>query len=79
MVSKSQENMYCNLRHRISKDLFFKIMPKDKKNIESLLPDATIIRNLCYSRPKVMLDFLIWLELYEVETKVLNQSVKTEY
>lgn len=51
-------------------------MPKEKKNIESLLPDETIIRKIYIIRDqKVMLDFDLAL-LYEVETKVLNQSVK---
>src|SRR5258705_9500562 len=51
-------------------------MPKEKKNIESSLPDETIIRKIYVIREqKVMLDFDLAV-LYEVETKVLNQSVK---
>ena len=51
-------------------------MPKGKKNIESLLVDETIIRKIYVIRgQKVMLDFDLAV-LYEVETKVLNQSVK---
>ena len=51
-------------------------MPKEKKNIESLLPDETIIRKIYVIREqKVMLDFDL-AALYKVETKALNQSVK---
>lgn len=51
-------------------------MPKEKKNIESLLPDETIIRKIYVIREqKVMLDFDLAV-LYEVETKRLNEQVK---
>ena len=51
-------------------------MPEEKKNIESLLPDETIIRKIYVIRDqKVMLDFDL-AALYKVETKALNQSVK---
>ena len=51
-------------------------MVKVKKNIESLLPDETIIRKIYFIRKqKVMLDFDL-AALYEVETKALNQAVK---
>ncbi len=51
-------------------------MAKEKKNIESLLPDETIIRRIYFIRKqKVMLDFDL-ANLYEAETKVLNQAVK---
>jgi ORF6N domain len=51
-------------------------MPKAKANSITLTPDETIIRKICVIRDqKVILDFDLAL-LYEVETKVLNQSVK---
>ncbi len=47
-----------------------------EENIESLLPDETIIRRIYFIRKqKVMLDFDL-ANLYEAETKVLNQAVK---
>ncbi len=51
-------------------------MSKEKTNIESLLPDETIIRKIYFIRnQKIMLDFDL-ATLYEVETKALNQAVK---
>ena len=47
-----------------------------KKNIESILPDETIIRKIYFlGKQKVMMDFDL-AALYEVETKALNQAVK---
>lgn len=51
-------------------------MPKAKVNITQLKPDEKIIRKIYVVREqKVMLDFDL-AGLYEVETRVLNQSVK---
>ena len=51
-------------------------MAKEKKNIESLLPEEKIIRKIYFIRgQKVMLDFDL-AELYEVETKRLNEQIK---
>jgi phage regulator Rha-like protein len=51
-------------------------MAKQKKEIQSILPDEKIIRKIYIIREqKVMLDFDL-AALYDVETKVLNQGVK---
>ena len=51
-------------------------MAKQKKDIESTLPDEKIIRKIYIIREqKVMLDFDLAV-LYELETKRLNEQVK---
>ncbi len=51
-------------------------MAKQNKNIGSILPDEKIIRKIYIVREqKVMLDFDL-ADLYEVETKRLNEQVK---
>ena len=51
-------------------------MAKSKANIIRLTPDEKIIRKIYFIRgQKVMLDFDL-AALYEVETRILNQSVK---
>ena len=51
-------------------------MAKAKRNIIKLIPEERIINKIHIIRDqKVMLDFDLAV-LYEVETKVLNQSVK---
>ena len=51
-------------------------MAKSKKAVIKIIPDETIIRKIyLFRKQKVMLDMDL-AELYGVETKVLNQSVK---
>ncbi len=51
-------------------------MAKEKKNIESLLPDETIIRRIYFIRKQKVMLYFDLANLYEAETKVLNQAVK---